>query len=82
MRYKRMSKLSSSHLYNLRNSTGYQALRVSFSKTHPVCNTISVCKAPKPNVRACFVCIDSIYQSDQDGMKMVYHITCVDLISQ
>jgi hypothetical protein len=36
MRYERLAKLSSSHLYNLRKSVGYQALRVSFTKTHPV----------------------------------------------
>ena len=35
-RYERLAKLSVSHLYNLRKSTGYQAQRVSFTKTHPV----------------------------------------------
>jgi hypothetical protein len=82
VRYERLSKLSSSHLYNLRKSTRYQALRVSFSKTHPVSNSIGVRKAPTPNGRAGFVRIDSVHQGDEDGMKGVYHITCVDSISQ
>ena len=82
VRYERLSKLSSSHLYNLRKSTGYQALRVSFSKTNPVRNSIGVRKAPKPNGRAGFVRIDSVHQGDEDGKKGVYHITCVDSISQ
>jgi len=82
VRYERLSKLSSSHLYNLRKSTGYQALRVSFSKTNPVCNSIGIRKAPKPNGRAGFVRIDSVHQGDEDGIKGVYHITCVDSISQ
>jgi len=82
VRYERLSKLSSSHLYNLRKSVGYQAQRVSFTKTHPVCNSIGVRKAPSPNGRAGFVRIDSVHQGDEDGMKGVYHITCVDSISQ
>ena len=82
VRYERLAKLSSSHLYNLRKSTGYQRLRVSFTKTHPVCNSIGVRKAPRPDGRAGFVRIDSVHQGDEDGMKGVYHITCVDSTSQ
>ena len=82
VRYERLAKLSSSHLYNLRKSVCYQAQRVSFTKTHPVCNSIGVRKAPCPNGRAGFVRIDSVHQGDEDGMKGVYHITCVDSISQ
>lgn len=82
VRYERLAKLSSSHLYNLRKSAGYQRLRVSFTKTHPVCNSIGVRKAPRPDGRAGFVRIDSVHQGDEDGMKGVYHITCVDSISQ
>ncbi len=81
-RYARLVSLSSSHLYNLRKSAGYKARRVSFNKTHPVRNNIGVRKAPRPNGRAGFVRIDSVHQGDEDGMKGVYHITCVDATSQ
>jgi hypothetical protein len=81
-RYERLAQLSSSHLYNLRKSAGYQRLRVSFTKTQPVCNSIGVRKAPRPDGRAGFVRIDSVHQGDADGMKGVYHITCVDSTSQ
>lgn len=81
-RYERLARLSSSHLYNLRKSVGYRSLRMSFTKTHPVCNTIGVRKAPCPDGRAGFVRIDSVHQGDEDGIKGVYHITCVDSISQ
>ena len=37
-RYERLASLSVSHLYNLRKSRGYQALRVSVTKTRPVCH--------------------------------------------
>ncbi len=75
-RYERLATLSVSHLYNLRKSTGYRALRVSLTKTHPVCNPIGVRRAPRPNGRAGFVRIDTVHQGDLDGIKGVYHITC------
>ncbi len=81
-RYERLADLSVSHLYNLRKSAGYQTLRVSFTKTRPVCNPIGVRKAPRPNGRAGWVRIDSVHQGDLDGAKGVYHITCVDASSQ
>ena len=80
--YERLAGLSVSHLYNLRKSVGYQRLRVSFTKTRPVCNLIGVRKAPRPNGRAGWVRIDSVHQGDLDGIKGVYHITCVDSVSQ
>ena len=81
-RYERLATLSVSHLYNLRKSVGYQRLRTSFTKTRPVCNAIGVRKAPRPNGRAGFVRIDTVHQGDQDGIKGVYHITCVDAVCQ
>ena len=81
-RYRRLATLSVSHLYNLRNSAGYQAQRTRFTKTHPVCNPIGVRKAPRPKGRAGFIRIDSVHQGDLDGVKGVYHITCVDEVSQ
>jgi transposase InsO family protein len=81
-RYERLANLSVSHLYNLRKSSGYQALRITLTKTRPVCNPIGVRKAPRANGRAGWVRIDSVHQGDLDGIKGVYHITCVDAVSQ
>ena len=81
-RYERLASLSVSHLYNLRKSTGYQRQRASFTKTRPVCNAIGVRKAPRSGGRAGFIRIDSVHQGDLDGIKGVYHITCVDEVSQ
>ena len=81
-RYERLAELSVSHLYNLRKRAEYQARRASFTKTRPVCNPIGVRKAPRPNGRAGFVRIDTVHQGDLDGVKGVYHITCVDEVSQ
>ena len=82
MRYERLATLSVSHLYNLRKSAGYLARRKNFTKTRPVCNVIGVRKAPSPEGRAGFVRIDTVHQGDLDGIKGVYHITCVDAVSQ
>jgi hypothetical protein len=81
-RYERLASLSVSHLYNLRKSTGYQTQRTTFMGTRPVRNAIGVRKAPAPDGRAGFVRIDTVHQGDQDGVKGVYHITCVDTVSQ
>ena len=81
-RYERLAALSVSHLYNLRKSAGYQKQRIRFTGTRPVKNTIGVRKAPAPNGRAGFVRIDTVHQGDLDGVKGVYHITCVDAVSQ
>jgi transposase InsO family protein len=81
-RYERLATLSVSHLYNLRKSTRYQALRVTMIKTRPVCNPIGFRRSPRPNGRAGFVRIDTVHQGDLDGVKGVYHITCVDAVSQ
>ena len=82
MRYERLSSLSVSHLYNLRKSAGYRALRIVFTKTRPVCNSIGTRKAPRPDGKAGFVRIDTVHQGDLDGVKGVYHITCVDEVCQ
>jgi len=81
-RYERLANLSTSHLYNLRKTAGYQTQRTHFTKTDPVKNSIGVRKAPQPDGRAGFVRIDSVHQGDEDGVKGVYHITCVDCITQ
>ena len=81
-RYARLADLSVSHLYNLRKRADYQAQRVSFVKTRAVCNPIGLRKAPSPNGRAGYVRIDTVHQGDLDGVKGVYHITCVDEVSQ
>ena len=81
-RYARLAELSVAHLYNLRKSAGYQRLRVHHTKTNPVCNPIGVRRAPRPQGRVGFLRIDTVHQGDLDGIKGVYHITCVDEVSQ
>jgi transposase InsO family protein len=81
-RFERLATLSVSHLYNLRASHHYRAQRVHLTKTKPVCNPIGQRRAPAHGGRAGYVRIDSVHQGDLDGAKGVYHITCVDSVSQ
>lgn len=71
-----------SHLYNLRRSAIYKAQRIHLSPTRSVTNRIGQRKAPAPDGRVGFVRIDTVHQGDLDGIKGVYHITCVDVMSQ
>jgi transposase InsO family protein len=81
-RYERLAGLSVSHLYNLRHSAIYKAQRIHLSPTRSINNRIGQRKAPAPEGRVGFVRIDTVHQGDLDGVKGVYHITCVDVISQ
>ena len=81
-RYVRLAELSVSPLYNLRKSAAYRAQRTHFVPTRAVCNPIGVRKPPRPKGRAGFIRVDSVHQGDLDGIKGVYHITCVDAVSQ
>ena len=55
---------------------------MSFVNTRAVCNSIGLRKAPSPNGHAGYVRIDTVHQGDLDGVKGVYHNTCVDASSQ
>ena len=81
-RYARLAELSVSHLYNLRESAHYRAQRTHFVPTRPVCNPIGVRRPPRPQGRAGFIRVDSVHQGDLDGIKGVYHISCVDAVCQ
>lgn len=81
-RYERLARISVSHLYNLRHSASYRAQRIHLSPTRSVNNRIGQRKAPAPEGRVGFVRIDTVHQGDHDGVKGVYHITCVDVVSQ
>ena len=82
-RFERLGSISVGHLYNLRNSAGYQVRRVVLTKTRPTkAVTIGVRRAPSPDARPGFIRIDSVHQGDWDGTKGVYHINAVDCVTQ
>jgi hypothetical protein len=81
-RYAGLAGISVSHLYNLRASEAYQKQRIVWQKTRPSPMTIGVRKAPAPQGLPGYIRIDTVHQGDQDGLKGVYHINAVDIITQ
>lgn len=81
-RYARLAEISVSHLYNLRASTGYRQHRVLWHQTRPSPIKIGIRKAPAPHGLPGYIRIDTVHQGDRDGIKGVYHINAVDIVTQ
>ena len=81
-RYGRLSRISVSHLYNLRASDPYRKHRLVWQRTRPSKVTLGIRKAPAPQGLPGYIRIDTVHQGDQDGMKGVYHINAVDIVTQ
>ena len=77
-----LSGISVSHLYNLRASDRYQKQRMVWSKTRPSPVKIGVRKAPTPQGIPGYIRIDTVHQGDHDGIKGVYHVNAVDIVTQ
>ena len=80
--YERLSKLSVSHLYNLRGSDRYKQQRRTFTKTRSRQVAIGERRKPRPEGKPGYIRIDTVHQGDQDKAKGVYHINAVDEITQ
>ena len=81
-RFARLAQISVSHLYNLRASEPYRKLRIVCRGTRASPVVIGVRKAPAPQGVPGYIRIDTVHQGDQDGMKGVYHINAVDIVTQ
>ena len=81
-RFARLSEISVSHLYNLRASEPYRRQRQLWRGTRASPVTIGIRKAPAPQGLPGYIRIDTVHQGDQDGMKGVYHINAVDIVTQ
>lgn len=83
--YERLSKISSSHIYNLRVTRQYESvLGSSFEKTKATTVPIGSRRKPEPNGRPGYIRVDTVHQGDcvgenGEGLKKgVYHINLVD----
>jgi len=81
-RYARLSQISVSHLYNLRAGELYRKQRLVWHRTRPAPLAIGIRKAPAPEGVPGYIRIDTVHQGDLDGMKGVYHINAVDIVTQ
>lgn len=81
-RFARLSQVSVSHLYNLRAGALYSKHRLVHKGTRPAPIAIGVRKAPAPQGLPGYIRIDTVHQGDQDGVKGIYHINAVDIVTQ
>ncbi len=81
-RFERLSKISVSHLYNLRGTRVYQSRSLSYTKTPTTSVDIGVRKKPRSEGKPGYLRVDSVHQGDLDKQKGVYHINLVDEVTQ
>lgn len=81
-KYIRLKNISVSHLYRLRSTPRYRENVQTFSKTKPTKVTIGERVKPEPNGKPGYLCVDTVHQGDKDSEKGVYHINCVDMVTQ
>jgi len=82
MRYKRLSCISVSHIYNLREKPAYRFKSLTVSRTKSVQVPIGKRGKPKPNGKPGHLRVDTVHQGDLNGVKGVYHINMVDEVTQ
>ena len=80
--YQRLTEISVSHVYNLRDSKRYKRQRRNFTKTQSRQVPIGERRKPQPEGKPGYIRIDTVHQGDQDKVKGVYHINAVDEVTQ
>lgn len=81
-KYQNISKVSSSHIYNLRGTRQYQSHSLTIKKTIPKKIPIGERRKPEPQGKPGYLRVDSVHQGDLEREKGVYHINIVDEVTQ
>jgi len=80
--FKRLSTISVSHLYRLRQSSLYRNHTLTVHKTKPATARYGERRRPDPQGQPGYLRVDTVHQGDRDGQKGVYHLNTVDAVSQ
>jgi transposase InsO family protein len=80
--YQRLSGISVSHLYNLRDSETYHRQRVRVRHTQSSQVSIAERRKPDPQGRPGYLRVDTVHQGQHDGQPGIYHINAVDTVTQ
>lgn len=89
--YAKISKISRSHIYNLRQTRIYKSHSLTFEHTQAVQRNIGERVKPEPNGKPGYIRVDTVHQGDlasemtskgQKYIKGVYHINSVDEVTQ
>ena len=81
-RFKRLSRISVSHIYNLRDTRIYTTKSLIYTKTNPTTVAIGMRMKPRPEGKPGFIRVDSVHQGDLNKEKGVYHVNLVDEVTQ
>jgi transposase InsO family protein len=82
LKYERLSQISVSHLYNLRNSDVYRSQRVRVQHTQSRQIPMGERRKPEAKGKPGYLRVDTVHQGNQDGQAGVYHINAVDTVTQ
>ena len=87
VRFKRLSGISVSHIYNLRFKKVYTSHSTTFTITDPVSTPIGIRRKPQPMGIPGFLRVDTVHQGDRrlalgKYEKGVYHLNLVDEVTQ
>jgi transposase InsO family protein len=80
--YENLSKISISHIYNLRAKRQYISKSLTYTKTQATQASIGERRKPYPEGKPGFIRVDSVHQGDLDKAKGVYHINLTDEVLQ
>lgn len=80
--HERLSKISVSHIYNLRERKQYFSHSTVKKGTRAVSVPIGERIKPRPCGKPGFLRVDTVHQGDLDREKGVYHINLVDEVTQ
>jgi len=81
-KFRRISEISPSHIYNLRATRQYQSHALTVKKTQSTNVPIGERRKPDSQGRPGYIRVDTVHQGDLDKEKGVYHINIVDELIQ
>ena len=82
LEFENISRISVSHLYNLRRSNTYRGITRRFSKTRPIVSRIGERAKPDSKGQPGYIRVDTVHQGDLNGYKGVHHINTIDEVTQ
>lgn len=80
--YKDISRISTSHIYNLRKTRQYVSHSLTVQKTNPAKVLIGQRIKPMNQGKPGYLRVDTVHQGDMEKEKGVYHINVVDEVLQ
>jgi len=81
-KFERLSRLSVSHLYNLKKKEIYKTHSLILTKTNPTSVNIGERMKPESDGKPGYLRVDSVHQGDLEKQKGVYYVHFVDEATQ